>query len=212
MKRCAKCKVDKDESEFYKSNQHKCGLKSNCKLCVLNYQRDRWHLKKPNKIRKRCKYLERGNGIDKIYLTQGKFATVDKEDYDNVIKYQWIFNNRGYVGSGGDGKYILLHRFIMNAPKGKVIDHINGDKLDNRKCNLRICYQIDNIHHQIHISRNNKSGKSGVHWNKAKNKWVSRIDAYGKRINLGFYDYLEDAIDARKQAEMKYLGEFKPLC
>ncbi len=131
---------------------------------------------------------------------------IDIDDIDKVKEYRWSLDNHGYIVNGK--MRFRLHRFIMNAPKGKVVDHINGDKLDNRKCNLRICIQADNMKNQKK-RKNNKSGYTGVHWYKAKNKWQVYIKINYKRLHLGYYDDLEEAIKVRKEAEKKYFGEYR---
>ena len=98
---------------------------------------------------------------------------------------------------------IEMHRFIMNFPKGKYVDHINHNTLDNRKCNLRICNNADNIRNGK-IRTNNKSGYNGICFDKSRNKWLAGIKVNYKRIFLGRYVNIEDAIKARKEAEKKY--------
>lgn len=131
---------------------------------------------------------------------------VDKEDYCKVESYFWTLSG-GYVLCQG----VLLHRLIMDAPKDLDVDHINGNKLDNRKCNLRICSCTENIRHKVNIGKNNKSGKCGVNFEKRCNKWHARIGVNKSSIHLGRFDKLEDAIEARKEAEIEYFGEFKPI-
>lgn len=98
-----------------------------------------------------------------------------------------------------------LHRAIMGSPKGKVIDHINRNTLDNRKCNLRICTIQENLRNQKRP--NNKTGTTGVsiikYW-KGKIGYEANIVVNYKKIYLGFYKNIEDAVKARKEAERKY--------
>lgn len=82
-----------------------------------------------------------------IELTQGRVALVDDEDYPLVAYRPWVAMNAGAQTRpfrGPKGMRILMHRLIMNPPAGYVVDHINGDKLDNRRTNLRICTQLEN--------------------------------------------------------------------
>ena len=85
--------------------------------------------------------------MKKIKLSKGKYALVDDKDYDQLSKVSWHFNDlyatRGLV-SDGKLKTIYLHRFIANTPKGMETDHINQNKLDNRRENLRICTSSQN--------------------------------------------------------------------
>ena len=132
------------------------------------------------------------------------------DDYEEFVYGYKFCLDKGYVKYSGrkDGlckKY--LHRIIMDEPEDLVVDHINGDILDNCRNNLRIVTRQQNNMNQG-ISKNNKSGVSGVHWNKTNDKWRAKIAYKYKDIHLGCFEKLEDATKARKDAEMKYFGEF----
>lgn len=133
---------------------------------------------------------------------------IDTEDVDLVKQYSWNLSKNGrhtqYCKSNQVGP---LHRLIVNAPKGMVVDHINHNGLDNRKCNLRICTNQENICN-CEIPKNNKSGCKGVYWAKDKHKWTVQVTVDNKTIYIGRYDSLEEAIMARKEASKKYYGEF----
>lgn len=135
-------------------------------------------------------------------------AIVDLEYKDIVEEYKWCMNGDGYALGSKNGKRILLHRLIMNCPKGKLVDHINHNILDNRKSNLRICDKQKNAFNQT-IRKDNTSGTTGVIWNKQHNKWEARIRVDYKLIHLGLYSNKEEAIKVRKEAEVKYFGEFR---
>ena len=77
-----------------------------------------------------------------IRLHDGTPVTVDADDYERLSRYRWSKNGNGYARTGSNSR--LMHRLIMHAPKGKVVDHINGDIYDNRKRNLRVCCQRAN--------------------------------------------------------------------
>lgn len=147
-----------------------------------------------------------------IYNKQGneKCRTlIDLDDIEKVKDYRWSF--KGYVGKGyvkNEKNKLFLHKFIMNAPKGVVVDHINHNKLDNRKCNLRICTHSQNNMNRVKQS-NNTSGYTGVYWSKEHSKWHAQIECNKKRIHLGYYNDIEDAVKARKQAEIEYFGEYR---
>jgi len=102
---------------------------------------------------------------------------------------------------------IALHRLIMNPPKGLVVDHINRNPLDNRRSNLRIVTIQENLRNQIRP--NNKTGKTGVsiikYW-KGKIGYEASIKINYKKIYLGFYKNLNDAIAAREKAEELYFA------
>lgn len=127
----------------------------------------------------------------------------DLEDYDKIKDYCWFVNSEGYIVGGK--KSIKIHRLIMNCPSNKVIDHINHNKADNRKYNLRICNQSQNILNKS-PSKRNTSGVTGVVY--FYNKWRAQIKVKGRHISLGMFDNKEDAIKARKEAEAKYFGEY----
>ena len=102
-------------------------------------------------------------------------------------------------------KLVELHRWIMNPPKKMYVDHINHDTQDNRKCNLRICLNRDNLRNGK-LRPNNISGFTGVHLrkNKTKNRWVAKIRVNYKHIQLGTFDTFEEAVEARKKGQVKY--------
>ena len=134
-------------------------------------------------------------------------AIIDLDDVDRCSNYRWSFkNDSGYVTNTRCIGY--LHRYIMNVPRDMVVDHINGNKLDNRKSNLRICTVAENkFNHKNYAT--NTSGCPGIDWHRKANKWRARIQVHGRQIHLGVFESLEDAIYARQQAEIEYFGEFR---
>ena len=149
--------------------------------------------------------------MKKIKLTKGKYALVDDEDFDYINQWKWSFNGsyavRGkYIGRvNGKDRYerIYLHRDLNKTPKGMETDHINRNKLDNRRCNLRTVTKSKNNNNRD-AYKNNICGVCGVNWYKQMKKYCSRIVVNGKRMHLGYFDNLEDAIKARKKAEDTY--------
>lgn len=138
-----------------------------------------------------------------FYTHKNEKFYIDIEDVELVKNHTWCIN-QGYVI---DRNGILLHRLLTNAPKDRDVDHINHNKLDNRKCNLRIVFDYENMWNQK-LAKNNTSGVTGVNFNKQKNKWIARIAVNGEEIYLGSFDVFEDAFKARKKAEEKYYGEY----
>jgi hypothetical protein len=136
----------------------------------------------------------------------GEKFIIDYDDEEKIKGKYWTVKN-GYAQSFYEGRSNLLHRVIMNPPENMVVDHINRNTLDNRKENLRICTDHQNVLNKK-ISKNNKSGYTGVYHN--KERWVSVIFYNGKTIHLGTYKNIEDAISARLDAEEKYFGEYAP--
>ena len=143
---------------------------------------------------------------DNVEITR---ALIDLEDVDKVSKYKWYLIN-GYVYNVKVG---LLHRFIMNCPSDdEVIDHINHNKLDNRKDNLRICNQKQNLMNKQKTQRRNTTSQyKGVSWNKQRNKWRAQIRINGKSKHIGYYtNELEASIEYDKKA-LLYFGVYAKL-
>lgn len=125
-------------------------------------------------------------------------AIIDSEDISQVSMHKWYLHNQGYVGSKTAK---LLHRFVMKATSGQMIDHINKNKLDNRKENLRITSRSVNVHNsKMHIT--NTSGTKGVCFHRGTEKWEAFISIDGKRTRK-LFETVEDAIAFRKEMEMK---------
>jgi hypothetical protein len=105
-------------------------------------------------------------------------------------------------------KFILAHRVAWFLHYGywpqEFIDHINGNKLDNRICNLRVVSKIQNAHN-VGIRKHNTSGYTGVYFRKDRNSWRAKIGIDGKRISLGYYKTAEEAGRAYEEATKKYL-------
>ena len=143
-----------------------------------------------------------------ITANNNKFL-VDYDDFEKVSKYSWCISKTGYAVANIKGKVIKMHRYILNVTgPDVVIDHINGNKLDNRKVNLRLCTSRENTLNSS-TSKNNKLGVLGISTTR-EGKFRARIYVYGKEINLGHYKNIEDAIIARQKAEEQYFKEFAP--
>lgn len=147
-----------------------------------------------------------------ILLTNGGEALIDKRYFNKVSKYKWYkhtVNKHTYVWrtSRFKGKMIKLHTFLMRTPKGMMVDHINGDGLDNRKSNLRLCLPCENSRNQK-LKSKNTSGYKGIHFSKPNKKWVARIGVNYKRICIGSFIDKIDAIHAYNKYCLKYHGKF----
>ena len=137
----------------------------------------------------------------KIELTKGKYALVDDDDFEYLNQWKWYFN-AGYAVRGCP-KRILMHRVILNTPNNMISDHINRDKLDNRRSNLRVATpSLNNFNTKTRID--NKSGIKGIYWSKLHEKWRVTISKENKRFSFGLYDLLRDAILVRKKVEEQY--------
>lgn len=156
--------------------------------------------------------------MKKIKLNNDQFAIIDDQDFKLVNQFKWTYRKPGYAHKHIPKTYsdtISMHRLIMNAPKGKEVDHINGDKLDNRKSNLRFCTRKQNGKNKG-FSKNNTSGFKGVYWHRTKYKnkisgyWAARIACEGKKYVKYFKNKLE-AAHAYNELAKKYHGEFALL-
>ena len=152
--------------------------------------------------------------MKEIQLTRGFVAIVDDEDYEWLNQWKWSCDSRGYAIryesiTKGKQTAILMHRQILNLLKGDIKngDHINGNRLDNRKENLRICSKSENNRNR-NIGKDNTSGYKGVSWNGSANKWQSRIRINGKQKHLGLFTCPKEAHEAYKKAAMKNHGLF----
>lgn len=153
----------------------------------------------------KTKFVKRDSYAEGV-TSRGIVFKFSLEDWEFVTRHSWCVDPRGYLAATYNKKHTVLHRLIMNAPKGYVTDHINGDKLDNRRENLRICTQHQNTMNNK-VSKNNKLGVKGVSLT-LFGKYRARIMFNGVEIRLGHYETLEEATKARKQAECKYFGEY----
>lgn len=151
-----------------------------------------------------------------IELTQGKFSIVSDSDYESLSQCKW------YARHSKGGKYyacrcvgrttIRMHRVVMGDPPfGVQVDHINGNSLDNRRCNLRLCGNLNNCHNKVKTSKSTTSIYKGVCLDKNRNKWVSKITFDYKREFLGYFDDEEDAALAYDERASKLFGEFAVL-
>ena len=143
-----------------------------------------------------------------------KKVLIDSDDIEKVKAHTWFVNKhrdifyvRTHATINNVRTLLRLHRFIMDARPGEIVDHINGNGLDNRKCNLRICSLQEN-NHNCKKPRHNTSGYKGVYWHKLCKKWGAQIRVNKKELHLGLFDTKEKAYDAYCEASKKYHGEF----
>jgi hypothetical protein len=163
--------------------------------------------------------IQNSDGTFSVPLTHGLCAIVDAEDISLVEKYRW------YARAGRKTNYACtwvrrgngvvskppMHRVILNEPDGLEVDHVNGNGLDNRRSNLRICTHDQNTRNR----RSKKSGTSsrfiGVRWNKQSRKWIAAYETGGRERYLGSFDKEEDAARVRDKAVAREWGEFARL-
>lgn len=142
----------------------------------------------------------------RVYLSNtDKFVIIDNEDYELVKNYSWRLSSRGYAERGvrrsGVYKKIFMHRVIAKTPAELFTDHINEDKLDNRKSNLR--WATKSINGNNRTQKNNKSGYRGVWFNKKRGEYVAFICVNKQRKHLGRFNNYDDAVRVRRQAEQE---------
>ncbi len=154
--------------------------------------------------------------MKKIFLTQNKFAIVDDDMFDHLNQWKWYFN-QGYAvravtlrnGTKRQGK-IFMHRIVNLTPDHLFTDHLNGNKLDNRKENLRVCTTAQNAMNSVK-KRFNKSGYKGVSKASHSEKWMAAFRKNGKQVYLGLFETKQMAAKTYDKAVKKHFGEFAKL-
>ena len=150
--------------------------------------------------------------MKKIKLNKGKYAIVDDDDFKYLNQWKWYINNNGYAIRTEYTKLdfkkykmtkVYMHREVNNTPVNLQTDHINHNSLDNRKINLRTVTNQQNAFN-ANLNKANTSGTKGVSWSEERKKWCSYIHIDNKALPLGRFINIEDAIYARKKAELKY--------
>lgn len=151
--------------------------------------------------------------VRKIKLTRNQYALIDNEDYERINKYKWQCSNGGYAVRNiwkPKRSTIWMHRFVLNTISKKEVDHINSNKLDNQKKNLRLV-----THHQNNMNVTKRSNCSsiykGVSFKKSTGRWYAYIKFNTKRISLGYYDNEVDAASIYNKAAKRLFGKFAKL-
>ena len=187
--KCEYCgkEFERNLSEFKKAKRHYCS-----RLCKNKAQKQKNNYILENGY---VKILCKSNGmILEVLLDPEDYEKCEKLGY-KITVYKKIKDTTYYAKIKG----LSLHRFIMNCPKDKIIDHKNHNGLDNRKCNLRICTYKENNRNRI-----TKSGHTGVYWNKKMNKWKAELEINHKSHFGGYFNDINEAIQARKKLEQKF--------
>jgi hypothetical protein len=148
----------------------------------------------------------------KIELTRGKVALVSDKDYKWLSQWKWGCIGRGYAGRfvriDGRRFLIYMHRLILNPPDGMEVDHVNRNKLDNRRRNLRAATRRQN---DCNRAAWKTCGYRGVALTPRKTPWAARIRVNGKLTHLGSFHSAEEAARAYDAAAILHHGEFAVL-
>lgn len=139
--------------------------------------------------------------MKRLKLNNGMTVQVDGEDYEYLRQWKWGYSNSGYayriLTRSTDGlrsqRILYMHRLLAKTPPDLQTDHVNRDKLDNRKSNLRVVTRSGNNHNRP-LQSNNTSGYKGITWNKKRVKW----QVYKDNHYIGLFANLEEAVAARR--------------
>jgi hypothetical protein len=160
--------------------------------------------------------------MKEIELLQNKIVLVDDEDYERLKNFKWYYNNHNSSGIGyafrfvkispTQRKFLSMHRQILGLPPGSIpmVDHKDGNGLNNCKSNLRICTNQQNQFNSK-LRSDNTSGFKGVYYSFKEKKWRSTIKIGKKRMCLGAFSNKIDAAKAYNQAAIEHIGEFAKI-
>lgn len=160
-------------------------------------------------------FVEVLTGCKLLPLTKGQFAAVDVEDYEWLSRWKWTASNKGYAyrcsgpleSNDRKRRTIKMHRLIMLAPEGSQVDHIDGNKANNRRFNLRLASGNQNQWNRGK-RRTNTSGFKGVMFRKECGKWRACITAHRSKHSLGSFTTPEAAHAAYAEAAKRLHGAF----
>lgn len=146
-----------------------------------------------------------------IPLTKNKVAIVDAADYQWLSKYKWNAAERSttFYACRNNGTSVYMHRQITKDPKGLVVDHIDGNGLNNRGSNLRLCTVSENLRNRQPTRAGSKY--KGVSFRKQRNKWRAEITLNGRHYHIGLFDNETDAAKAYDRKAAELFGEFAYL-
>lgn len=148
-------------------------------------------------------------------LANGGSTLVDEDLFDILSEFEWRRHSAGYAcrGTRREGKFIciMLHRIVNNTPVRMDTDHINGNRLDNRRENLRTATHAKNVQYASKRAKPSTSKFKGVCWRKDRGTWLATIAIDGRNKNLGTFHDEEEAARAYDRAALRLRGEFARL-
>lgn len=156
------------------------------------------------------------DSVIEVPLSRGLIALIAGADAESIMRYKWcaqIRNGQFYAGRRANRTIVLMHRQLMGLVPGDglEVDHINGNKLDNRRTNLRVCRRQQNCCNQLKQTKQTTSKFKGVYWSKERGKWHAQITYNQKRMALGRYASEVEAALAYNRAAERLFGEFARL-
>jgi hypothetical protein len=150
-----------------------------------------------------------------IDSTKDQTILIDDDQHKRASAHSWCAqlqdNGKYYAVATIRGEKVYLHRWLMNATDDQIVDHIDGNTLNNYLCNLRFATKSQNAANRKELNANNKSGYRGVSWSKSSKKWVAQIMVNYVNYQLGRYENKEDAARAYDAAAIKHFGAFARL-
>jgi hypothetical protein len=159
--------------------------------------------------------------VREIPLTKGYVALIDDDDFELVSAHKWsaivhrnpsgsvyVYAHRTVVIDGRQVQ-LRLHRFLMDAKPGELVDHKDSDGLNNQRHNIRHCTRTQNNVNIVHPHKQSKCGFIGVH--AYRRKWRARISVANRRVHLGLFETPEDAARAYDRKAIELHGEFARL-
>jgi len=151
----------------------------------------------------------------KLKISAGQFVEIDESDFLLLDQWSWSFTNCGRKNYAvrnqkidGKNRRIYMHRFLTSPGPDDIVDHANGDGLDNRRSNLRVTNRSMNAANTGKFGVDKTSDFKGVHWAKEIKRWRARIHMNGKTVSLGCFESESDAANAYNQAAIDHFGEF----